>query len=246
MKKIISYIVLTGLLIQPIMAQSQKKEAETIKARAEQFVRQGWQQLKSYVWRKYRGVVSGEDCSPTERTLLVGAIALPVVMGLKQYCERDARLLEQHLIWFEYAKGGNADNIQQMIRAGIDVNTQDKKGATALMYAAKKGYQRVFEILMSNDADKMMVDRQGRIAAHYAAYYNHLDLIKLVLECSGGFPSSIDAGLRQSIVTAAGEGRGYGEAHGACDLLLQTHRTRALQPCYVNVPFCDIEGYRPD
>ena len=48
---------------------------------------------------------------------------------------------------FEAAKKGDISSLTALIKAGVDVNTVDKYGRTALMYAAHKGQMDAVKLL---------------------------------------------------------------------------------------------------
>ena len=63
-----------------------------------------------------------------------------------------------------------------LIRSGIDVNCQDERGISALMYAAVAGNEPLIQLLLKHGADKTLKDGQGRTASAYldGVKYPHL------------------------------------------------------------------------
>jgi len=48
------------------------------------------------------------------------------------------------------AKDGDLNKVQQLLKAGTDINTKDGNGATALTWAAKYGHLEVVRLLLQN------------------------------------------------------------------------------------------------
>ena len=69
---------------------------------------------------------------------------------------------------------------------GIDVNSQDIQGSTALHIAAGLGHFKLVSYLISAGADRFARDGNGLAAMHVAARIGHIDIIKLLLEESDG------------------------------------------------------------
>jgi pectate lyase len=64
---------------------------------------------------------------------------------------------------------------------GIHINAQRGwPGGTALHYAVKGGYKEIAELLIENDADVNVKDRQGKTALDYAKQFNKQDIIDLL------------------------------------------------------------------
>jgi hypothetical protein len=60
----------------------------------------------------------------------------------------------------------------RLIQRGAKVNTVDRDGRTALMWAVKRGNSRVEKLLLAAGADPNLVDRRGRTALDYATMYS--------------------------------------------------------------------------
>jgi len=78
------------------------------------------------------------------------------------------------------AKEGDTRRVGQLINLGADVNEMDGGGYTALHYAARKGYNEIAELLISNGADIHSIKRIGT-PLHEACYGGHAYIVKLLL-----------------------------------------------------------------
>ena len=57
------------------------------------------------------------------------------------------------------------------------IDCQDKRGRTPLMWAARLGYKDIYNLLLKNNADRMIRDNQGKIAFNHACDCQRLDII---------------------------------------------------------------------
>ncbi|NOZ78455.1 MAG: hypothetical protein GXP48_04600 [Acidobacteria bacterium] len=100
--------------------------------------------------------------------------------------------LGQRLI--EAARTSQVGQVRQLLKAGAPVNSRDKKGATAVMWAACEGDLEVVQVLVEHGADVRasgcLVDAQpftGRkewfgTALHAAAGHGHLEVVRYLIE----------------------------------------------------------------
>ena len=59
------------------------------------------------------------------------------------------------------ATNGDLTEVERLLKAGADVNRQDKKGNTALMEAAWYGYTEIAELLIKAGAKKSPKSKKG-------------------------------------------------------------------------------------
>ncbi|XP_026804314.1 ankyrin repeat, SAM and basic leucine zipper domain-containing protein 1-like isoform X1 [Rhopalosiphum maidis] len=65
---------------------------------------------------------------------------------------------------------------------GIDINSKDRTGLTALMYACSNGWLKLVEFLVDHGADIEMKDNQsGETALFFAVRNNHVNIVKFLL-----------------------------------------------------------------
>jgi ankyrin repeat protein len=66
---------------------------------------------------------------------------------------------------------GDAETVLRLIEEGADINAQNSKGTTPLMYAKtyafSAGDTRIMNILLEYGADPLMKDNAGKTAADY-------------------------------------------------------------------------------
>jgi ankyrin repeat protein len=75
----------------------------------------------------------------------------------------------------------NYDIMKFLIDNGIDVNSRDRKGNTALMFSSFHGAKRCVKLLLDHGADPNIVGAEGT-AISGAAYGRRLDIVKILLE----------------------------------------------------------------
>ena len=82
------------------------------------------------------------------------------------------------------------NGLQTAIEAGADVNARDKRGLTALMHAADRGFTLIVELLLNAGADPDMRAVEGPTALFMAVAKEHVEIVELLLE------SGADASIR--------------------------------------------------
>jgi ankyrin repeat protein len=78
------------------------------------------------------------------------------------------------------ASKGDVRGIEELLDEGIDVNSIDLDGRTALHIAACEGHLGVVKALLSRRANIDARDRWGSTAAADAKYYGNLDVYNLL------------------------------------------------------------------
>ena len=68
-----------------------------------------------------------------------------------------------------------------LLGKGIDINSQDSYGATALQLAAKHGHKSVVWLLLKNGANVNTENKSGETALHWAARNGHTTIVELLL-----------------------------------------------------------------
>uniref|UniRef100_A0A3B3SKH6 Ankyrin 1 n=1 Tax=Paramormyrops kingsleyae TaxID=1676925 RepID=A0A3B3SKH6_9TELE len=80
------------------------------------------------------------------------------------------------------ARSGNLDKAMDHIKNGIDINTANQKGNTALHIAALAGQERVVAELVNYGANVNAQSQKGFSPLYMAAQENHLEVVKFLLE----------------------------------------------------------------
>ena len=83
---------------------------------------------------------------------------------------------------FDACKSGDLKLVHFLLDNGVDVNIQDKKKKTPLIWACMKGFVDIVKLLLSYDADMYLEDREGFTALKASIFYDHLDVAKVLLE----------------------------------------------------------------
>ncbi len=79
-------------------------------------------------------------------------------------------------------KEGNRENTGLFIKAGIDINSKDKDGSTALMVASENGDLQMAQLLIQNGADVNANNIDGYTALMYAAYKGNVQIAELLIK----------------------------------------------------------------
>ena len=77
---------------------------------------------------------------------------------------------------------GQANIAEILIKKGVNLNLQDKKGDTALMMAIIRGLANIAELLIKKGADITLQNTNGETALTLAIYKNQIKIIKLLIK----------------------------------------------------------------
>jgi Ankyrin repeats (many copies) len=94
-------------------------------------------------------------------------------------CHRTDRATTEFL---HAAGNGDLAKTRMLLGSHPDlVSSRDRKGFTALHYAASYGYREIAELLVAKNADVNAKTSNGDTPLHYAAAYGFKDMAKLLL-----------------------------------------------------------------
>jgi len=71
---------------------------------------------------------------------------------------------------------GDAEEVEELIENGADVNARTVNGIPALIFAAMKGHAEIVKILIENGADVNGKTTYGMTALMYAAQIGHTEI----------------------------------------------------------------------
>ena len=77
-------------------------------------------------------------------------------------------------------KMGSLEITKRLLEKGALVNTQNRTGETALMYAAWRGHSDIVALLLENRADATLKNIQGDTALTLAKSKGHLDIVQML------------------------------------------------------------------
>jgi ankyrin repeat protein len=118
----------------------------------------------------------------------LGALFAALLFGCGQSKEQALKELEKLNVKFtpddfvQSAGKGDLKAVQLFLVAGIDGNSQDATGSTALMVAAKTGRIDVVNKLLEQKLNLDLQNKQGETALMLAAANNQADIAKLLLK----------------------------------------------------------------
>ena len=88
--------------------------------------------------------------------------------------------------FFDAARAGRSDMLQEFVTAGYDLDTRDGKGYTALILAAYHGHPQAVELLLKAGANACAEDARGNTALMGAIFKGELSIARRLIntECS--------------------------------------------------------------
>lgn len=87
---------------------------------------------------------------------------------------------------------GNEYPVQLFLLGGMNPETSDRNGITALMWAAGKGHTEIVRLLLRHGANLNFQTSKGRTALMSAAYYGRIETLKVLIK------NGADASLKDS------------------------------------------------
>jgi len=119
-------------------------------------------------------------------TLFLFFISVVLLSGCKDKENYKAEIEKKGTVYSEEAflhevKTGNSGEVEEFIRAGININAKDKDGSTPLMIASEKGDGEMARVLLKNGAEPNASDINGYTALMFASYSGNLEIVKLLV-----------------------------------------------------------------
>jgi ankyrin repeat protein len=90
---------------------------------------------------------------------------------------------DRHL--FDALENNDLEQMRVAIESGANVNVQNRRGTSPLIFLAKGYYYpnaEIVDLLLTNNADPNLQDRGGETALHWAAAKGYLEIVKKLLE----------------------------------------------------------------
>ena len=121
---------------------------------------------------------------------VIGLLALTVVLAScsksPQEQARNKLVGEMGVVWapgnfLDAAKNGKSDVVGLFLQAGMDSETADEQGRTALILAATAGHTATVKTLIANGADVKDTDKQGKTALIWAAELDQIPAVQALL-----------------------------------------------------------------
>lgn len=86
------------------------------------------------------------------------------------------------LITLVFYSGGHISIVQQLVKAGADINVQANGGMSSLMLSALHGHRTVVDALLQAKADVNTKSENGATAFVFAAEHKHPEIMAMLLE----------------------------------------------------------------
>jgi len=115
--------------------------------------------------------------------LIVGMILFSCIRGedYRKKIEKKGMSFTQEAFLNE-VRSGNKEHVELFFKAGMDINSRDKDGSTALMIVSEKGDLEIAQLLIQNGADVNAKNIDGYTALMYVAYKGNLQIAELLIK----------------------------------------------------------------
>lgn len=82
---------------------------------------------------------------------------------------------------------GDVDSVIHALAVGADINCQDEKGMTAVMYAARQGHLHIVKTLIERNAELEITNNNGNSALLIAMLEGHVEVVDILSEAGASF-----------------------------------------------------------
>jgi hypothetical protein len=102
-------------------------------------------------------------------------------VGNQQVCEKNAKLPSLNAKLIRNARKGNLGEVNDLIKAGADIDSWDNHSKTSLFWAARNGHVEVVRALLKARADVNAQDNHGRTPLMEAALQGHIEIVQALI-----------------------------------------------------------------
>lgn len=106
--------------------------------------------------------------------------------------------------FFSAIINGNPKEAKALLNKGVNVNSTNIYGETALMFAVRD--QKMLKFLLKSGANASIASRFGTTALMHAAVHSDIEIVKMLLS-AGAYVNATDANGRSALLFAAVDGR---------------------------------------
>jgi uncharacterized protein len=96
--------------------------------------------------------------------------------------DEERRYIELQQMALDFAREGDSDTLQSMIKSGLPIELKDSRGNTLLMLSAYNGNYETAKMLLQMGADVNSVNDHGHSIIAGVAFKGYLDICKLLVE----------------------------------------------------------------
>lgn len=128
--------------------------------------------------------------------LAVISIVPSIIVGMEQRSYLGtlwSRIIGQDVYDFmDAAAHGNIDYVARELQRGVNVNAQNRRGDTALIFASRSGQYDMVRFLLDHNANPNIKNNFGGTALDDAKIFDHQDIVRLLIKAG-----AISADMRE-------------------------------------------------
>lgn len=144
---------------------------------------------KSLLSQRLRRICFWSSCAIPVGLLVVGTLAIsgcqtrnPAARARQQLKQLNQEFTVDDFL--RAARDGNTEALELFLRAGMDRNSQDSRGYSALMEASESGRTDAMKKLLEGNAKTDLTDTEGRTALSLAAGNDQSDAVRMLVEAN--------------------------------------------------------------
>jgi ankyrin repeat protein len=120
----------------------------------------------------------------------VASTSKTTTLSVKKIAARSQKRHPKADKFLEAASNGQDKKIKIYVSKGVNVNTTDHDGNTALMLAAKWGRTKTVKLLINLGANRKLLNKKGKSALSIASEENYSSTVKVLKKMTGKLVAS--------------------------------------------------------
>lgn len=113
--------------------------------------------------------------------------------------------------WREATRQGDLEQVRRLLEQGVDIDSKDEHGQTALMHAAHEGRTELVRLLIDRGADMNVTAKYNFTALMLSLIAHHPEIARTLIEAGAEADGHCRMGLQEKSVLRLAEDGRYSE-----------------------------------